>query len=248
MYRPFAHSILPALVAAGLAAGIAAPGHAQAPVSTLPTERPTTAATDPRAGTPFAMLIRPEVLTDLGVDAKQKALLARARAYYVSAVRMRIRQARMDMGQDRIHAMTPASRQAWMTNMENEVETRRARKEAEYNAGVRTILTPAQIARLQQIDLQQRGPMCLAEPTFAAEIKVAAPHIAAVRAVTDRFVKQAARLTTDASKGPPNAGALKSKIVDARKQADADALAALSPAERSAWTRALGAPFAFKND
>ena len=133
----------------------------------------------------------------------------------------------------------------------------------------REILRPEQWERLQQLDLQWRGPLALAEPKLAERFQLTADQKSKMLGLNNEYQQQRQQAVQNIfsgfssiklNDGPPDMDAIKTKMAKAQedmakaqkesekfhKTQDEKALALLTDAQKAAWTAAQGKPFKFR--
>jgi len=137
-------------------------------------------------------------------------------------------------------------------------------------AQIKAILKPAQWQRLQELSLQLRGPLALADPAIAEKVKLTPEHRAEISAIASRYaaVKSevlmslaqtnqeasadgsrrtvSVRLDTSSLERPMSPA--RQKIEAAKKEAENKILSLLSDEEQANWQALCGKPFTFRKD
>lgn len=123
---------------------------------------------------------------------------------------------------------------------------------------IETVLTEAQQKRLNELDLQWRGPAALGDPTVAKQVELSeATYAKVLPAARDYFAQRGAAVRAAVKKErnivPPEAIANKlsplgKTMNNLDKTSDARILTLLLAEERARWTAAQGKPFAFRTD
>ncbi len=138
-------------------------------------------------------------------------------------------------------------------------EKMRAQVEASHSASeakIKEVLTPEQLKRLAELDLQFRGPLALGNPRVAAEVKLSSERRAPITALAQEAQRKMAEATVDALKEGKNIqqerknrlSPLRKKTDQAKVEASEKILALLSPEEMARWESAQGKPFRFRTD
>ncbi len=135
---------------------------------------------------------------------------------------------------------------------------------------IKAVLTAEQWTRLNQLDLQWRGPLAMADQVVAERLKLSqesrneiAPIAARYGAVKSEVMASLTQAQEDVSPDGSrrtvmmrvNADELerpfspaRQKLKKAKREAEKAILAILTEDERSRWTAACGAPFTFRAD
>lgn len=123
---------------------------------------------------------------------------------------------------------------------------------------IETVLTEAQQKRLNELDLQWRGPAALGDPAVAKQVELSEATCAKILpAARDYFAQRGtavrAAVKKDRNVVPPKAienklSPLGKTMNNLDKTSDARILALLSDEERARWTAARGEPFTFRTD
>ena len=131
------------------------------------------------------------------------------------------------------------------------------------------ILKPEQWKRLQELDLQWRGPLALAEPKLAEKFQLTADQKSKILALNNDYQKQRQQAVQNIfsgfssiklNDGPPDMDAIKAKMAKAqedmtkaqkesekfRKAQEEKVLPLLTDSQKAAWTAAQGVPFKFR--
>jgi hypothetical protein len=212
-----------------------------------------------------ALLRRPEVQSEIGLDLKQRNAMIEAEEGGANAIRKRIDDAMQ--GRDaQFRTMSFEQRRAWMQRQQADLAAQvqaGAQSQGDLDPKVRQILRPEQLSRLLELDLQKRGPLALGDARVGQELKLSpqsrvteariqAEYQAAMRTIVTEAM-QTALQNGDVSKG--NMPDFESRLSPVRKKLDANkksaekrALEALSPEEAEAWAKAQGEPFTFRAD
>ena len=137
-------------------------------------------------------------------------------------------------------------------------------------ARIRKILRPEQWQRLQELSLQWRGPLALADPEIAEKVKLQPERRAEIAAIASRYAAAksevlmsltqisedasadgsrrtvAVRLDTSELEKPMSPA--RQKIEAAKKEAENKILSLLSDEEQANWQALCGKPFTFRKD
>jgi|GEM_PF-1287354 len=112
--------------------------------------------------------------------------------------------------------------------------------------GLLRILSPQQYARLQEISLQQAGPLIgLTNPDVAPQVGLTDMQQQQLRALQEQLISQLTGLAQQPT-GIGRARALLDAVREAqaaKQQADARTLALLTPEQQARWKQVQGAPF-----
>lgn len=111
---------------------------------------------------------------------------------------------------------------------------------------VKSVLTPAQQKRLQELQLQRTGPAALAQKEVAAQVGISE----ATRAKIEKMIQDNRdRAREQFSTRPSNQEEAQKRQEEMRKNREklqTDILALLTPAQRAKWEALLGKPFEFQ--
>ena len=116
------------------------------------------------------------------------------------------------------------------------------------DTGLKQIFSAPQLARVQEIGLQQAGPLIgLTNPKVAEELQLTMPQRTELRTLQESMMQQLTRLaevgqTQGLGRGRGMIEALR-ETQAAKQQADAKALALLTPDQQQHWTRLQGPRF-----
>lgn len=210
----------------------------------------------PRMSNPMGLLQRPEVQTHLQLTLKQKAALGEMEGQIFGSMRQRM-GGMMDW--QTMRDMTREQRRQRMQEMRPQFEAARTAMQGEMSEKVKAILTPEQAARLHQLDLQRRGPMAMADPKVAEELKVTPAHRAEIGKIVAAYEQETGEVVRTAFGQARESGGqmpdfysrlspLRQKLEKSRKDSEAQVQALLSDQEKAAWTTAIGERFTFRAD
>lgn len=212
-------------------------------------------AASPRRSDPMGLLNRQEVKTHLQITIKQQAALDELTGQTRNMMGQRM-GALMDW--QSLRDMTPEQRQQKMQEIRPQIEAAVTAFQGEMSDKVKAILTPEQAARLRQLDLQRRGPLSMADPKVAEELKITPPHRAEIEKIAAAYEQENGQIMRTAFEQARTSGTrpdfesrlspLRQKVEKTRKDAEASVLKVLSPEEMAAWTAAIGEPFTFRPD
>lgn len=104
-----------------------------------------------------------------------------------------------------------------------------------------SLLNPAQMKRLNQIALQQRGPAALVDPQVASAVKLTDEQIASIKTVFETHQKERRKLF-EKRRGGSREG-IREKMGQMRKDAGTKALAVLTDAQKKELEVLQGEPF-----
>ncbi len=155
-------------------------------------------------------------------------------------------------------------------SLQQQVDEQLRAQLGDHDAKIRAILTAEQWDRLNQLDLQWRGPLAMADTQVAERLKLSresrneiAPIAAQYQAVKSEVMaslsqkqedvspdgsRRAVMMRINASELEKPLSPARKKLEKAKKEAEAAILAAISDDERSRWNAACGEPFKFRAD
>lgn len=121
---------------------------------------------------------------------------------------------------------------------------------AEVNAAayrdLEKILTPAQVRRLRQIEIQVNGPAAFQRPDVAAALKLTDAQKQKVGRILDDAAAKSRQITKElrlVRSDSPEAGVILKKLDAVRTAAADDIQKELTEEQRAAWKELTGAPF-----
>ncbi len=216
-------------------------------------------ASSPRTSNPMGLLQRPEVQTHLQLTVKQKNELSGLTEQSRTAMRGRMREMFRGQNQPGQENESREQRRQRMQEMAPQIRAVVTAFQGEMNEKVRAILTPEQAVRLHQLDLQRRGPLSMADPKVADELKLTPANRAEIGKIAAAYEQETGTVMRDAFQNMRENGGqmpdfysrlspLRQRLDKSRKDAEAQTLALLSPEEKAAWTAAIGEPFTFRAD
>jgi hypothetical protein len=212
------------------------------------------------------LLRRPEVQSEIGLDLKQRNAIAAIEDEAVNSLREKIQLA--TQGQDaQFRNMSPDQRRVWIQRQQRELAMRMEASarpaQGDLDPKVRQILTPEQLGRLHELDLQKRGPLALGDPVVAQELKLSPQTRAAETRILNEYQSSIRLIVSEAMQAALQNGdvrqgnlpdfenrlsPLRKKLDANREQSDKRALEALTDEEKEAWTAAQGRQFRFRMD
>lgn len=164
------------------------------------------------------LLRRAEVQTELKLTDEQKSK--------INTLLEELREARRGLFQD-LRDATPEERQKLMEKVQAE-DTQR----------INAILNPDQQKRFKQISLQQQGPMAIASPEIATELKLTDEQKRKVQEI----VAQMRESQRGLFQGGDREG-VRERMEALRKDASEKITAVLTEEQKAKWKEMLGAPF-----
>jgi len=115
--------------------------------------------------------------------------------------------------------------------------------QADQQKAFSAILNPDQKTRLQHIELQQQGPMAIASPEVAAELKLTDDQKQKISAIVQEQ-QQAVRALFQSAGSPGGFNAeLRTKMQTLRKDAETKLAAVLTEDQQKQWKEMQGSPF-----
>ncbi len=140
----------------------------------------------------------------------------------------------------------------------------------DHDARIKAVLTAEQWDRLQQLSLQWRGPLAMAEPEVAQQVRLSAEHRSEVARIAAEYAavksevmasiaqkqedaspdgsRRMVAIRLDTSELDKRFSPARQKLEKAKQDAERTILAALDPDERARWKAACGATFTFRSD
>lgn len=211
-----------------------------------------------------------EVQTELRLDLRQKNALSELQNQSQADMRQRMQQVFQDQRQNfqDLRNLPADQRRQRMQEIQQQIQPQvQAAMNAyqgEIDERVKKILTPAQVTRLHQLDLQKRGILSLGDPKVADEIKIASETRSEISKTVTEWQQQQgeiirAAMQTWFQNGGPQSGQqppdFQNRLSPIRQKLDANQKAAedkvwnlLTPEEQARWKAALGASFTFRPD
>jgi hypothetical protein len=107
---------------------------------------------------------------------------------------------------------------------------------------VASILTPAQVKRFRQINLQLQGLRSFFSPDFAKEMKATAEQMAQIKKIKEDADKEKKELQKGAG-ASLTANEARKKMADINKKTDDRILVLLTPEQKVKWKDLIGEPF-----
>lgn len=125
---------------------------------------------------------------------------------------------------------------------EKELQSHRQKCHERLASLLKEILTPEQLKRLRQLELQQQGPHALGRPEIVQELKITQEQLVQFMGVFQDMYKQIEPLMKQAqSGGDPKGIRLKSMKIRDEHQGKMEAI--LTDAQKTQWKEMLGKPF-----
>jgi Spy/CpxP family protein refolding chaperone len=165
---------------------------------------------DPTRSNIAILLRRNDVRSELLLDGHQQMQLNEAMQQNQQQFGQQMRSARQDIRQQAQQGgqnprdMTPEERQAFRQQQQQQMQTRMAQITNSQDKALEALLTPTQVARLHQLDLQWRSAMALADSTLADKLNLTQDQRPQVNAVLQSF-RQAQRDAMRTVFAPPPA-------------------------------------------
>ncbi len=222
------------------------------------------------------LLQREEVKRELHITLKQRQAMDEATNSSQQQLATQFSQLRNNPDMQKIRSLPPEQRQQAMQEfMQANVQQMVAQYQSwqgEITEKVKQILKPEQIKRLNELDLQYRGSMAMADPRVAERVKLSSEsrnqvarihgdYQAKTQQMRQEFYQQMrdanAPNTGQAPRGqlgqvrPPvqtNTMQIQQKLDAAKKDAEEKVVAFLSPEEKQNWIAAQGERFTFRKD
>lgn len=221
---------------------------------------------NPLISNPMALLQRAEVQNDLHLDLRQKKAIEELQSQSQAGMRGRMQQAMQGIDFQQMRTLSPEARQAKMAEIQPLMQAAMQSWQGELNDKIKAILKPEQVTRIYQLDKQRRGPLALADPKIADELKLTQEHRAEIQKIQQEFQQQQGELMRSAFESMQGSGGFqpgqpprfpdftnklspwKQKMDKIRKAAEEKTLAVLNEQEKAAWKTANGEPFTFRAD
>ena len=232
---------------------------------------------DPARTNESSLLRRNDVRHELLLSGEQqdkitKAILAgQQQLSQQIATTMQDRFAQMRQNRQGFGAMSPQERQAYFQQMREQTQQKINDDVSSQDKVLEQSLTPGQIARLHQLDLQWRTPMALVDSKLADKFAINRDQLSEIKKVEEAFIQQQHTDMRSAFQPPPapvgsdpNANAAApltpqqrmAQTADLMKQADQslykvrnddanNAYHALTPEQKQQWLQMVGKLFYF---
>ena len=247
-------------VVAALPALLSVPTVSQDPPAAAPPTPVFVGAQMQRGSNPMGLLRHPEVQSHIALSLRQRQRIEELRGKSMQDLAERMRQtfqgARGAPGQGR------EDRQKRMEEMQQNVRAQMESSQGDLTKQMEEILRPEQVARLKELDLQYRGPMVLADPRVADQIKIAPNTRVKIAEITTEYTRTSNELRSEYMRdfmrsGGPQSGRvpdltsksspLRRKTDPLKKDAEKRILTLLTPDELSRWEAAIGEKFNFRD-
>lgn len=215
----------------------------------------------PLQSNPLGLLQRAEVQSELRLSLRQKQEMTDLQNSSRQQMGDRMRQ--LFQGQENQNGAGGAApsgqdRRQRFEQMRPQIESAMTAFQGEMNDKIKAILTPEQVARLHQLDLQRRGILSLADPKVADEVKLSAANRTEAAKIAADYQQQTGEVMRDAFQQMRESGQApdftsklsptRQKMTKIKKASEEQMTALLSPEEKAAWTSAIGEPFTFRAD
>jgi hypothetical protein len=226
------------------------------------------AMSDPTRSAAMNLVHRPDVQQHLQLSFRQKQALAdlqnNSRQEFMQRIRANFRNLRN---------LTPQQRREQSQQLGQQMRETVTSFTGDLDKKTEAILTPAQLKRLHELDLQWRGPLALGDPKLAEEMQLTPQQRSDVNTEVQEF-RQAQRkaiqeMATSFRRNrpapnpnggaanapqPPNPEEIEAQrraaekdVEKARKVASQKTLALLTPEQVQYWRSLQGKPFLFRN-
>jgi hypothetical protein len=225
---------------------------------------------DPSHSNALPLLMRNDVRTELLITAQQREKIADLQDKSRQDMRDRMRTVAMQSFQDIQNTPQDQIAEKVKQGLE-QVQTALQTYQGELDKKTEAILTPRQISRLHELDLQWRGPLAFSDPKVAQSLNLTAEQKTKATAAMQEYmdVVQKALMAVfgnfqksisgagdgNAPPAPPNPLEMQKRMADAvqgdaaaksRKTAETKALATLTADQRQSWTTRQGKKFTFR--
>lgn len=219
----------------------------------------------PMMSNTLGLLMRPDVQTELRLDVRQRTAIAELMEQSRNRMFERMQQRFRNNGPQDFRNLPPEQRRQRGQEIREQMMAEMQAFQGEINDQIKKILRPEQIKRLYQLDLQWRGPLSMADPKVAEQIKLTPEHRNEILKLLNEFQQQNRELINKyfqqmrESGGfrpgqPPDFSAfqnpqspLRREMDKNRKAAEEKALALLNAEEAANWKAAQGERFTFRN-
>lgn len=113
-------------------------------------------------------------------------------------------------------------------------------------AAIKSVLTPAQQKRLQELQLQRTGPSALADKTIAAKVGISEETRAKIEKMVQDHRQKVRQQFSSQPSSQEEAQKRQEEMRKSREKLQADILALLTPDQKAKWESLLGKPFEFQ--
>lgn len=188
----------------------------------------------PAANFSQELLKRTDVQNELGIDANQKAALAKA----LNQSNMRsIVRTYPDLSR-----MSDEERKQWQAQINRQANKDVAFLMNQQRREVDEALRPEQRKRLTELDLQWRGILALVDQGLSDELGILPSHYKAIEQIVNVF--EVRRITLSSIRPRVDRYQKRQELL---RETEQKVLAVLSDEEKDRWTQAIGKPFKFDN-
>ncbi|HEV2474087.1 MAG TPA: hypothetical protein VGS41_15530 [Chthonomonadales bacterium] len=144
---------------------------------------------DPMRSAMLQLLQRDDVDYELNIDLNQKSAIANENTASAQEMGSKMRDAFQTFRQNRgnFRSMTPEERQYQRTQMQQQMQQAVDQVQVDTEGKLAAILTPAQMKRLKELDLQWRGPLALADPRIADPMNLNQPEHTGIAAALQAY-------------------------------------------------------------
>lgn len=215
----------------------------------------------------MGLLQRTDVQNEIVLGLKQKMALEDLSTQSQQDMRTQMQQtmraARNNGNNQNPRNMTQEERQQQMQQMQDQIQQAMAQFQGELTEKVKAILKPEQVKRLEELDLQRRGVLALADTKVADKVKVTPEHRGQIQPIVSEWQAQNQQTIGDTMQEYFRGGGMRSgapmpdptnrlaplgkKVYELRKAAESKVLDLLSDEEKANWKTVQGAPFTFRD-
>lgn len=183
------------------------------------------------------LLKRADVQNELGLDAEQKAALAKLLGQPFGKIVVRVVKV-----QD-LSKLSDEERNEWNREIGRQAAKQAVDTMNEQRREVEEVLTSDQRRRLTELDLQWRGILALVDKDLSTELEISPEHHSRITRILNDFeVKRILLIGNDEA----TESALYRKREKLLRETEQKVLAILTDEEKTRWTQATGKPFSFE--
>jgi hypothetical protein len=124
---------------------------------------------------------------------------------------------------------------------EKAMQSHRQKSGERFTASLKEILTPQQLGRLQQLQLQHEGPGALGRPEIRKDLRIAQEQLMQFASVIQDMQKRIEPLIKEAQSGG-NPEEIRSRVIKIRKDHEEKIEALMTDSQRERWRAMRGKP------